>query len=354
MKSIIKIAYGVVASGILLAVSTASAYAACTNVDTSKGLLTTAYEVTTDNEVVSGEVDGSGCNIGVYISEEYSGVTVTADVHDSNNYGIFNNGNVFIEDSEIYNIGNHVGTNYNPNGVQTGIAIYFFDATGSIKNSHIHDYQKGGIAINGVSEANVSGNVIGGFDSVSFIAQNGIQFGYGATGEVLRNEVSGNWYTGAGWSSTGILLFETSNVTVSQNKIYDNQVGIGIETWYWYVQSASDNLLFNNHIYNSDWGITAWAYDLTGLYGPGYSKGDALLENNKIVNNHLDSADGNTGISVGAYTWDDTYLPQANDNVVKNNKVKGFETPYEGVEGGNNKVISGPNGPFGQGAGVYW
>ena len=46
---------------------------------------------------------------------------------------------------------------------------------------------------------------------------------------------------------------------------------------------------------------------------------------------------------IGIVSW-------GTDNDVSNNKVRGFDEPYYGVEGGMNKVIPGPNGP----ANAFW
>src|ERR1019366_6592549 len=88
-----------------------------------------------------------------------------------------------------------------PNGTQHGVAIYFAfegNSTGTIKNNTVTNYQKGGITVNGPgSSATISGNTVTGFGPVDFIAQNGIQIGFGATGTVTNNTVTGNEYTGA-------------------------------------------------------------------------------------------------------------------------------------------------------------
>lgn len=68
-------------------------------------------------------------------------------------------------------------------------------------------YQKGGIIVNGNADASITDNVVDGLGPSSLIARNGIQLGFGATGMVKRNQVSGNGYTGPEpFSAAGILL----------------------------------------------------------------------------------------------------------------------------------------------------
>src|SRR5713226_6818859 len=76
-----------VLSGWMLAIPAHAA--SCTTVSTSRGTLTTA--VHDPLAPVTGEVDASGCDIGVYVDSGH--VTITnATVHDANHFGVFNDG----------------------------------------------------------------------------------------------------------------------------------------------------------------------------------------------------------------------------------------------------------------------
>src|SRR4029079_165400 len=111
-------------------------------------------------------------------------------------------------DSNINTIGD------NPlNGNQRGVAIYyraFFSAgsaTGRISGNRISLYQKGGIVVNGPgSNVQVQNNEVLGQGPVAYIAQNGIQFGYGSSGSAMKNTVSGHSYTGSSTVSGGIIV----------------------------------------------------------------------------------------------------------------------------------------------------
>jgi hypothetical protein len=184
---------------------------------------------------VSGYIDASGCNIGVYYDAGHSGTVANAEISGANYYGVVNNGaKVDIRGSRIHNIGESPF-----NGAQHGVAIYFVynsGARGSITENLIWYYQKGGIVVNGTGDnAYVAHNTVIGNGPVDYIAQNGIQIGYGATAEVMDNLVTGNSYTGAGDADDGGIIVVggsyygspvTANVKIGGNVVIGNDIGI--------------------------------------------------------------------------------------------------------------------------------
>ncbi|MFC2014604.1 hypothetical protein ACFLUP_01265 [Chloroflexota bacterium] len=193
----------------------------------------------------------------------------------------------------------------------------------TIKNNYVTDYIKNGITINGELATGMvmDNHIVSDTDSV--YAQNGVQFGYGASGQVLRNIVDTNWYEGEDWTASGILIFESDDVSVKLNNISNAQSGIAIETWGWFVSSASNNKIANNNINNSDWGVSVVALSWA------YSTMDSFANNNKIVNNVIssDSEDvGIEGIYIGAYSDPSDYSPVADNNKAIGNIISGFET----------------------------
>ncbi len=186
---------------------------------------------------VTGPLDATGCDIGVYYGPGTSGNVTNAQVHGARYFGVVANGAaVEVSDSDVYDIGN------NPfDGSQHGVGIYFVDgASGDIADNNVYEYQKGGIVVNGEdTTATVTGNTVTGLGPVDFIAQNGIQVSRGAVATVRGNDISGNDYTGhagvgpnpggqnpPGWEyySTGLLLFQPGKATsTSQNHFSDNQ-----------------------------------------------------------------------------------------------------------------------------------
>ncbi len=184
---------------------------------------------------LTGTINATGCNIGVYYGPGSSGTVYQAKIYGANYFGVVNNGgHVNVSTSKIYDIGE------SPlNGDQHGVAIYFAygsAATGEIAHNTIWNYQKGGIVVNGANaSAKVSYNTVTGQGPVNYIAQNGIQIGYGATATVSYNTVTGNSYTGAGLTASGGIIVvggacygdvPTVNTQILGNTVTGNDIGI--------------------------------------------------------------------------------------------------------------------------------
>ena len=196
----------------------------------------------------------------------------------------------------------------------------------TILNNSVTDYIKNGITVNGeLATGRVRGNEVVTVPDPE-VAQNGIQFGYGAKGLIQENSVSTDWYSGEDWTACGILIFESDKVTVQQNDISDAQTGIGIETWGWFCPSASDNIVIKNTIENSDWGIT-----ITAVSWDGYSTMDCYANNNRVTNNTVtveEEGIGQIGIYIGAYDNSVTYTPEADNNKTIANIISGFDEDF--------------------------
>ena len=271
---------------------------------------------------VTGEVDATGCNIGVYFGPGSGGTVDGAEVHGANYFGVVANGAaVDVRNSDIHDIGE---TPFN--GAQHGVGIYYrAAATGTVEGNTVSQYQKGGIvASDAGTVVEVRGNTVTGLMPVPFIAQNGIQIGYGASGAVKDNAVDGNSYSGSGWTSTGVLVFETNGVQVQGNVVANNQSGIVIEAWCWIAPSADGNKVVNNTVSGAQWGITVAAYAIGG-----YSTCDASASDNKITNNTISGPGGDTGIFVGTGVFGSTFVPIAATNSLTANTVSGFATSID-------------------------
>ena len=255
---------------------------------------------------VSGDVDASGCNIGVYYGAGATGTVNGATIHNANYFGVVNNGGaVNVTNSSIHDIGESPF-----NGDQHGVAVYWVygsAATGSITNNTIWNYQKGGIVVNGVgASADIRDNTVRGFGPVNFIAQNGIQIGYGATATVMGNTVSGNSYTGTSTVSGGIIVVGgpcygdvyTTDTQIVGNTVVNNDVGI------WLTNIAADclsapttatnikvvNNTISNDAVNNNYG--GFGYQ-AGVADQGY--------NDKIIHNDISGAGYNPATSPTAY-----------------------------------------------------
>jgi len=124
--------------------------------------------------------------------------------------------------------------------VQSGTSLVTGHAgtsTVTVENSSVHDFMKNGITGN---EAGTTLNAI--LDQVrgqgpTNSAENGIQIGFGAKGEAVNNTVVDEIYNGCtsltdpgclAGSASGILVYDSSNVTVSSNHVGNTQNGIAV------------------------------------------------------------------------------------------------------------------------------
>src|SRR5712691_5758378 len=185
---------------------------------------------------VSGSLDATGCDIGVYYATPGS-VTSGAQIFGARYFGVVNDGtSVTVEGASIHNIGNAPF-----DGTQHGVGVYFTNGgSGVIDGNTVSAYQKGGIVVNGAgTTASVTNNAVSGLGPVVFIAQNGIQVSRGAVATVRGNDIFDNFYTGEvgvgpnpggqnpegfEFFSTGLLLFEAGAGTkTSDNQFSGNQ-----------------------------------------------------------------------------------------------------------------------------------
>lgn len=189
----------------------------------------------------------------------------------------------------------------------------------------VTDYQKNGITANGDVYVKIRRNVVTGAGLVNYIAQNGIQLGFGAMGQVRYNLVSDNWYTPVSWVATGILIFEADGAMVHSNVVTDSQVGVAIESWCWFASSAGGSVILSNVITGAEAGVTVHTYTVSG-----YSSCDPGADNNKVVQNAISAGVGTSsvGVSVGAFDLDGSFgfTPSADNNKVVNNSIDGYAT----------------------------
>ena len=202
-----------------------------------------------------------------------------------------------------------IGINQGPSGCQEGNGIEVrnlpFDgthpATKTVEVSHntVANYQKTGIVANGDVQVDVNQNDVSSSATQAYLAANGIQLGFGAMGDVSHNSVGGNQWCGAeDTAATAILLYDAgSGVVVDHNDIGGNS-DIGI-----YV--GADN---------------------------------ATVAHNKISDS-TSIADCNVnGYDVGIGNYGNSSSTDGSSNSVTHNTASGFDTPFDGLNGGKNKV----------------
>lgn len=291
----------------LLISCVANAAAACTQTGFYRDTINMTAALIDPVGTVTGVVDATGCNIGIYYDNLGAGGTVkAADIYGANYFGVLVNGDagavgVDIISSKIHDIGE------NPhNGSQHGVAVYyrgFFPvsaATGKISGNQVYRYQKGGVVANGQgTQVTISDNIVTGDGDVTFIAMNGVQVGYGATGTVMRNTVSGNSFVGNpgdGSSSGGVIVVGgagygacpdgndcpyTVGVMVQGNTLTNNNVGVyfsNLKADYSAPDDATNDKAVNNTISSTCFNT---------IYNAGVSD---VGNNDKIINNKISGA----------------------------------------------------------------
>lgn len=211
-----------------------AAAATCTATGFYRDSIDLTAAVIGNGTTVTGSVDATGCNIGVYFDSSHTGSVSRADIYGANYFGVVvNGGSVDVTDSSIHDIGEVPF-----NGEQHGVAVYYAygsTSTGTVAGNDIWNYQKGGIVANGIgASVTITGNTVTGLGLFPLNAQNGIQVGWGAAATITGNTVTGNIYTqgaATGYVASGILLYQASLTTnvgaiASSNHSYGNQANI--------------------------------------------------------------------------------------------------------------------------------
>lgn len=288
---------------------------------------------------VTGTLDATGCNVGVYYGPGTTGTVNNADIFGSNYYGVVvQQAAVNVTNSKVHNIGE------NPfNGDQHGVGIYYANVagvtngdctntgstSGTISGNTVSLYQKGGIVATCQNTTiSIMNNTVTGNGPVDYIAQNGIQVSLGATGDVGQNTVTGNEYTGPnGASSGGILVFGgcggaiSAHVNVFQNILTNNDVGIFLvnydSTCSVNTSTKTQENAHNNTITKNDGSTnkSGWATDL------GYQAGIEDVGNGDNIHNNTISGTGYTSPSTSTikiYSIDTTATPTLNAKVHNN------------------------------------
>ena len=230
----------VAAMAVTLLPTAASAAATCTETGFFRDSINMTAAQIGGN--VTGSLDATGCNIGVYYDNTTSGNVTGANISGANYFGVVVNGDVGVASVNVTNSDIHDIGETPLNGSQHGNAIYYRalatgTASGTISDNTIERYQKNGITVNGDASVTITNNTVTGEGVVPYIAQNGIQLGYGAKATVTKNTVTGNAYSGANKaSSAGVLvvggpcfgagLAYTVGLNISRNTLTGNDVGV--------------------------------------------------------------------------------------------------------------------------------
>ena len=135
------------------------------------------------------------------------------------------------------------------------VASYTIDFSDNV----VPNFAKGGIVVMGpYITFTADDNVITNAPS-PVIAGNGMQLSYGATGTTSGNNVSGVGYEGDDWAATGILLFESGDVSMTGDVVHSCQMGVSFSDWHWvYTNTSPVNISLDGvELYENAWGYVA-------------------------------------------------------------------------------------------------
>ena len=210
-------------------------------------------------------------------------------------------------------------------GCQSGLAIFAESGSGmtadvTISDVVVHDFQKNGITINETgTSATIQNNYVTGVGPTSQIAQNGIQVAFGATAGITGNVVGQNVYSlctntsTCSYAAEDVLVYESSNVTVSKNILGLSQTAVDIDY-------ESDNCTVSgNRISNT------LVYD--GIY---FSGSNDSATSNEITN----SAESGVNIAGSG--------SQVNSNIIFEAPVGILNTTGSPITESGNKFIAVP------------
>lgn len=314
-----------------LAAMPAYATTTCTPTGYVRDSINLTAAVVNPTGVVSGTIDATGCDIGVYYGANENGAVDGATISGAKYFGVVVNGDegptsVDVTNSTIKEIGDSPF-----DGSQHGVGIYYracadaaSSATGTISGNDVYAYQKGGIvaSCSGTS-VQIRDNIVKGLGEVPYIAQNGIEVGYGATASVMRNTVSDNQYTGSSTFSSGILVVggsswcdvfnlcpspDTTDTQIMDNQLTDNDSGVVVQDFdglsFGIPTSHTNIKVVNNSVSDDDCS--------NGAYQAGISD---VGNNDKLIHNTVSGVgydpDQCTTPAYGTYTIDNSYTTGA-------------------------------------------
>ena len=310
----------VIASLLVAGLGTVTSAAAATCTPTGffrDGINMTAAQIGGD---VTGSLDATGCNVGVYYDNTTSGNVNGATIFGANYFGVLVNGDVGavsvnVTGSAIHDIGE------TPlNGDQHGNAIYYRafggSASGTISGNTVTHYQKNGITVNGNASPMISNNTVTGEGPVDYIAQNGIQIGYGAEATVTENTVTGNAYTGPNGASSGGILVVGGPFFNSPG--FDSPYTVGVK-------------ITGNTLTNNDVGVFLFNADENGLAPKTHTKNSIKLndiKNDAVTNTTGQSTSTSTSAACG---YQAGISDVGSKDLIVNNEISGVGyTPISG------------------------
>ena len=212
--------------------------------------------------------------------------------------------------------------NMSIDGKETFGILVYGDSDVTITENDVSGYARVGIGASGDNGTNPDPNAIitdntvtgPGMDEDVTWAPNGIQMGWGATGKVTGNTVSGNGYPGTDWTGSGILVATSNGVEVYNNTVTGNETGIGSSgeiNGTWIYENIIDENTYGISIQNKavnttieDNIITNSSYDgidISNFAGYGSPPIGTIIQGNTITGNNtkIDATSGGIWVAEG-------------------------------------------------------
>ena len=232
-------------------------------------------------------------------------------------------------------------------GGETFGILAYGDSDVAIRDNVVSGYERGGIGANGDGGAHpaptvrITGNDVTGSTGIGEAwGPNGIQVGYGASGQIRDNVVRDNRYSETSATASCIIVFETDAVRVQGNRVENCDTGISVGAWAWFAPSADNVKIQRNSVDQSLFGVFLQAVSF-----PGFSSDDPSISNAKIVNNDLSGGTiGVEGVTVEGFDGHPDFSPIVDNNKVINNTITGFATRI--ATSGDTDTKQAANKPF--------
>ncbi|MFB6105501.1 MAG: right-handed parallel beta-helix repeat-containing protein [Halobacteriaceae archaeon] len=238
-------------------------------------------------------------------------------------------------------VSNNTVRNVGVGGKATFGVLAYGDSDVVVLDNHVSDYERGGIGANGDGGAHpsprvrVRNNVVTGSTGLGEAwGPNGIQVGFGASGDVRGNVVRDNRYSADTPVAAGILVFESDGVRVQRNRVMNADVALSCGSWGWFRATADHNQFTGNEVTDAVYGVLLRAR--ADPYGGVLTQTSPAVDNTHVVGNALvddeTTADpeGLVGVAVRADdVVDNEFVPSAANNKVVRNAIRGFETAVD-------------------------
>jgi nitrous oxidase accessory protein NosD len=216
-----------------------------------------------------------------------------------------------------HNAVRHMRLTSNLDGCQSGNAIEVESTTSghafvTITSNTVDAYQKNGITANeSGTHVSINENTVTGVGPTVGAAQNGIQIGFGAQGQITSNSIANNIYqpcmstTTCPANAAGILIFQSDGIHMEHNTLAANQVGIFV--------AANNAVVGGSTIFHS-----------------------VVLDGIALV------GDGNTATGNNVSNSDDAgVFVQGNSNTVSDNLITGAAVGILKISGSTGTVLTG-------------